>query len=241
MVTIKYFLLTLVFCIASFAQSTSSSPVANKSCVGAPGATTGAFLTTCQTGAGILFTCFNASGCTAVTDWVTQSVAAAAITASITNINTTETNVSQKLVQGGTVTAGTMYRVFLWGTCTITSSTSATSHFNVYMGPAGNNTDTLIGAGSTTSVVSSATNIASNPFEVQLDIIFRSTTSAIVEMKLATQGNAGIFTAANSLSGPVGPTTVATGSNFFITVTYVTTGTTVTSSFQVTNIQIANP
>lgn len=66
------FLLCVVFAAAQppFPPTSSSGGTSVIACVGTPGNTTGTYRQQCQTGAGALFACNNAAGCTVAADWV---------------------------------------------------------------------------------------------------------------------------------------------------------------------------
>lgn len=156
----------------------------------------------------------------------------ASITSPVTGINTTETNVAQYQVPANTIAAGTSYRLKASGTCTSTAANA--SHFNVYWGPAGNNTDTQIGSLGVTAA-SSGTNVA---FSYEGTIVFRSTTVVEFVGSLLNAGSTGVYTAVAQVANPQSTTGLTTTGAEYLTLTYVSAATTTTSAFQLAYIEL---
>ena len=130
-----------------------------------------------------------------------------AITSTSGAINTSETSIVSYTVPGNTVAAGTVYRIVAFGTCAASAANAST--FRVYLGPAGDNTDTQIGM----FAVNSATSGTNIPFRYEALITFRSASASEYTMSLLNNGATGINVTGSSLATPVISTGLTTTAN----------------------------
>ena len=150
----------------------------------------------------------------------------ASITSTSGAINTSETSIVSYTVPGNTVAAGTVYRIVAFGTCAASAANAST--FRVYLGPAGDNTDTQIGM----FAVNSATSGTNIPFRYEALITFRSASASEYTMSLLNNGATGINVTGSSLATPVISTGLTTTANEILHMSYASAAGTTTSTFQ---------
>src|ERR1022692_309141 len=95
----------------------------------------------------------------------------AALTSSTGGLGNGETTVVSYLIPGGTIQAGTTYRIRAFGTCSSTVA-SNTSHFYIRYGSADSSSDTALYSPTLTST----TGASAIPFAVDMIVTFQSTT-----------------------------------------------------------------
>jgi hypothetical protein len=158
----------------------------------------------------------------------------AQMTAASSGINTTETALlTSPSIASSQLTAGSSYRVVLYGTCT--STVANASNFRVRIGTTGGNTDAVVGVVTPTAAASGTT----VPFKVTFLLTVRTTGSSGTmagEGDLNNNGVTGVSAAADVI-GTVSSITVNTTVANIISVWYVSAATTTTCTFQLGTIE----
>ena len=145
-------------------------------------------------------------------------------------INTTETVLVTAPAGSNGINPGTTYRIMLSGTCTSTAANVST--FTVRLGTAGTTADTSIA----TFTVTAATSGTSIPFQVIINLTFRTVGSSgtvsgdIVVLQTGTTGIAAAAVTVNQTASVAAPNTAA--NDCVLSCTYKSAATTTTSTFQ---------
>lgn len=174
-------------------------------------------------------------------DLVTSSTAPdnsglAALVATTSAINTTETIITSAVLAANSLKAGTTFRCFASGTCT--SSAANASNFRIRIGTAGNNTD-AVAAVVTPTAAASGTNI---PFYVEFMVTVRtagSSGTALGVGNLTNNGVTGVSAAASVVGQVTATVTVNTTVANTVQISYVSAATTTTSTFYDAAITLA--
>lgn len=158
----------------------------------------------------------------------------AQMTAASAAINTTETKLMNTAsIAANQFTAGSSYRVILYGTCTSTGANA--SNFRARIGTTGGNTDAVVGVVTPTAAASGTT----VPFKVTFILTVRtsgSTGTMAGEGDLNNNGVTGVSAAADVI-GTVSSITVNTTVANIISVWYVSGASTTTCTFQLGTIE----
>lgn len=161
----------------------------------------------------------------------------AAMTATSSAINTTETNLVSYTIPANIMNAGTTFRIVVYGTCTSTAANA--SNIRVRLGTAGTSTDAIV-AVVTPTAATSGSNIA---FTATLMVTIRTSGSAGTAGgggSLLNGGTTGIASAGIVVTAPTSGVAVNTTVSNIIHVSYQSNATTTTSTFQVAFIEIVN-
>jgi hypothetical protein len=159
----------------------------------------------------------------------------AAATSASGAINTTETVLETlTVVAGSTLAVGTLVRIVLQGTCTATLADTST--FTVRAGTAGTTSDASVAA----MTLTSGTSGTSVPFKIIIDLTVRTTGSAGTaagSMEAINQGVTGLSTLATNVV-PFTSSTLATTTATKLSITYKSSATTCTCTFQTATIEV---
>ncbi len=163
---------------------------------------------------------------------------ASASVSTSSGLNTVETYISAAFpIPANTLTAGMAFRIKAFGTCT--SSVAKTSTFTVRLGTAGTTADTSVLAATATSS-GSGTSI---PFMVEAIVTIRSIGSggtAVASVALVNTGITGVSTTATVVVGAGTTAAVNTTLANFLGISYLSSGSTTTCTFnQVTVEQLS--
>jgi len=138
----------------------------------------------------------------------------ACISAPVTSTTTTSNVVITSFtVPGGTIQAGTAYRIEVWGTATDATSTAANT-FDVNWGTSGNNTDTAIGTLSPTSAVGTSS------FVWTLLVTWQSTTAVYVTGQYTSSTAVGLDSHTDRFIGPTITSGLSTSGNEILSVNF---------------------
>src|ERR1039457_1632952 len=146
----------------------------------------------------------------------------AALTSSTGGLGNGETTVVSYLIPGGTIQAGTTYRIRAFGTCSSTVA-SNTSHFYIRYGSADSSSDTALYFPTLTST----TGASAIPFAVDMIVTFQSTTVSQAQYAYWQTGASGLTNTATVIGSPNQVTGLTrTGNNYFQVSYYSSAGTT---------------
>ena len=160
-----------------------------------------------------------------------------AMTAVTAAINTTETKLTSFALPANFMAAGTTFRVTVFGTCTTTAA--GTSNIRVRLGTAGTSADAIVAA-VTCTAATSGTNI---PFSATLLVTIRTAGTggtAGGSGTLTNNGTTGIVSTGYNVTTPTSGVAVNTTVANTIQVSYQSSATTTTCTFQIAEIEVVN-
>jgi len=149
----------------------------------------------------------------------------AAITADSGAINTVETSIVSATIPANAISAGTTYRVVVWGRCTATAANI--SNLNIRFGTTGTSADTLL----ETATPTSATTGTSIPFTYTFLVTFRGATVAQASHNGVNNGTTGLDTAATARLGITNTGSLVTSVQNILQFSYSSAASTTTSTF----------
>ncbi len=160
----------------------------------------------------------------------------AALTSSTGGLGNGETTVVSYLIPGGTIQAGTTYRIRAFGTCSSTVA-SNTSHFYIRYGSADSSSDTALYSPTLTST----TGASAIPFAVDMIVTFQSTTVSQAQYAYWQTGASGLTNTATVIGSPNQVTGLTTTGNNYLQLSYYSSAATTGANIYLATIELVKP